>query len=124
MALTRVKEGENLIKCNDLISPAYQNVSPVLADAPVLSTVSHGLTAFKSQCPVATWDAEAFKDRRAYIRALNDRALPYEVQNMMLHNIGQDWITKDIETGHNTQFAAPENFSSIIVELAKQSEAM
>ena len=43
---------------------------------------------------------------------------------MMLQGTGQEWITKDIETGHSPQFAAPEKLSSIILELAKQFEAM
>lgn len=102
----------------------FHDVPPVLADAAVLSTISHGLTAFKSPCPAATWDAEAFKGRCAYIRTLNDQAIPYEVQNIMLQESGQEWITRDIETGHSPQFAAPEKLGSIILELAKHFEAM
>lgn len=122
--LTIVQEVENLIRCDDPKPPAFHDVSPVLADAAVLSLISSGLTSFKSPCPAATWDAEAFKGRCAYIRTLNDRALPYEAQNMMLDATGQEWITRDIETGHSPQFAAPEKLSGIILELAKHFEAM
>ena len=115
---------ENLIKCDDPKPPLYQDVPPVLADAAVLSAISHGLTSFKSPCPAATWDADAFKGRCAYIRTLNDQAVPFPVQNMMLEGTGQEWITKDVETGHSPQFAAPEKLCNIIVELAKQFETM
>ena len=43
---------------------------------------------------------------------------------MMLEGTGQEWITKDIETGHSPQFAAPEKLSNIMVELAKHFETM
>lgn len=86
----RVDEKENLVRCDDPKPPLFQDVSPVLADAAVLSTVSPSLTSFKSPCPAATWDTEAFKGRCAYIRTLNDRAIPYEIQNMMLQGTGQE----------------------------------
>ena len=102
----------------------YQDVSPVLADTAVLSGISHCLTSFKSPCPAASWDAEAYKGRCAYIRTINDRALPFKAQNMILEATGQDWIIRDIETGHSPQLAAPEKLCGIIVELAEHFEAM
>lgn len=122
--LTGVQEDENLLRCDDPKPPAFHDVPPVLADAAALSIISSGLTSVKSPCPAATWDTEAFKDRCAYIRTLHDRALPYEAQNMMLEATGQKWITRDIETGHSPQLAAPEKLSGIILELAKHFEAM
>ena len=113
-----------MIKCNDPKPPLFHDVSPALADGAVLSSISHGLTSFKSPCPAATWDAEAYKGRCAYIRTLHDRAMPYEVQNMMLQATEQEWITKDIETGHCPQLADPKTLSGIILELAKHFEAM
>ena len=102
----------------------YQDVSPVLADAAILSARSHSLTSFRSPCPAATWDTEAFRGRCAYIRTLNNQAIPYEAQNMMLQGTGQEWITKDIETGFSPQLAAPETLSSMLLDLARQFEAM
>ena len=113
-----------MIKCDDPKPPLYQDVPSLLADAAVLSAISHGLTSFKSPCPAASWDADAFKGRCAYIRTLNDQAVPFPVQNMMLEGTGQAWIIKDIETGHSPQFAAPERLSNIILELAKHFETM
>ena len=43
---------------------------------------------------------------------------------MMLEGTGQVWITRDIETGHSPQLAAPEQLCRIILELAKQFQAM
>ena len=77
-----------------------------------------------SPCPTATWDAEAFKGRCAFIRTLKDQAIPLEVQDMILQGTGQEWITRDIDTGHSPQLAAPEKLSSIILELAEYFEAL
>ena len=43
---------------------------------------------------------------------------------MILEATGQDWIVRDIETGHMPQMAAPEKLCGIIVELARRFEAM
>jgi len=43
---------------------------------------------------------------------------------MMLAGTEQEWIIKDIETGHSPQIVAPEKLCSILIELAKQFEAM
>ncbi|KAL8820634.1 MAG: hypothetical protein Q9223_001178 [Gallowayella weberi] len=120
----QIDEKENLVKCEDPKPPVFHDLPPVLADAAVLSSISQSLTSFRSPCPAATWYTEAFKGRCAYIRTVNDRAVPYEVQNMMLQGSGQEWITRDIETGHSAQLAAPESLSSIIIEIASQLEAM
>ncbi|KAL8793250.1 MAG: hypothetical protein Q9195_004186 [Heterodermia aff. obscurata] len=120
----RVDETENLVKCDDPKPPLFQDVSPVLADAAILSAVNHCLTAFKSPCPVASWDEQAYKGRCAYIRTLNDQAVPYEVQNMIIKGTEQEWLIRDIETGHSPQLAAPDKLSAMIIELAQQFEVM
>ena len=43
---------------------------------------------------------------------------------MMLAGTGQEWITKDIETGHSAQLAKPEQLCSILLELASQFQAL
>lgn len=77
-----------------------------------------------SPCPAASWDSEAYKGRIAYIRTVNDQAIPYAAQTMMLQATGQEWDTWDIETGHSPQLAAPEKLADILVEIAKKFEAL
>lgn len=78
-----------MIRCADPRPPLYQDVPTILGDAAVLSCISPSLTSFKSPCPAATWDAEGFKGRCAYIRTTKDQAVPYEVQGMMLQATGR-----------------------------------
>jgi hypothetical protein len=95
-----------------------------IADAAVLSCVSQGKTSFTSPCPAASWDTESFKGRIAYVKTVNDRAVPYEAQSPMLQATEQEWITRDMQTSHSPQLAAPEKLADILVELAKQFEIL
>jgi hypothetical protein len=98
----------------------YPEVSPALADAAAASTVAQGLTAFYSPMPRASWDSDAFKDRVAYIRTVNDTGLPLFAQQMMLDNTKDvDWIVKDIESDHSPQLSHPEKLSELLLDLAR-----
>lgn len=94
------------------------------ADAAVASSISHSLTSFKTPCPAASWYTEGYKGRCAYIKTTKDQAVPYEVQNMMLQGTGQEWITREMETGHSPQLAAPEDLARHILELAEMFVCM
>lgn len=70
--------------------------------------------------PRASWDSNDFKNRVAYIRTLNDTAVPALVQQMMIDNAaGAEWVIKDIESDHSPHLSHPEKFSKMLLELAK-----
>jgi hypothetical protein len=73
--------------------------------------------------PRTSWDSEEFKNRVAYIRTVNDTAVPVFVQQMMIDNAkGAEWIVKDIESDHSPHLSHPKKFSGMLLELAKQFE--
>jgi hypothetical protein len=43
---------------------------------------------------------------------------------MMVQASGQEWIVNDIDTSHSAQLAAPEKLADIILDIAKQFEAL
>jgi hypothetical protein len=86
--------------------------------------MSQGKTSFTSPIPAASWNTEAFKGRIAYVKTVNDAAVPYVAQEMMLQASGQEWITRDIETAHSAQLAAPEKLADILLEIAKVFEGL
>ena len=86
--------------------------------------VNHCLTAFQSPCPVASWNEQAYEGRCAYIRTVNDQALSYEVQTMIIEGTKQEWLIRDIETGHSPQLSAPDTLSEMIIELTQQFDVM
>lgn len=118
------QEKENLLCCDDPKPPLYHDVAPALADAACQSALKQGMTSFRSPCPVASWDTEAFKDRIAYVHTLDDRAVPHVAQSAMVQATGQKWITREIQSAHSPQLSAPEELAEILVELADQWNAM
>lgn len=122
--LTGNQEPANLLRCDDPKPPLFNDLPSELADAAVLSCVSQCKTSFISPCPAASWDSEAYKGRIAYVKTINDQAVPYAAQAMMLQASGQEWITRDIETGHSPQLVAPEKLADILVEIAEHFEAL
>jgi hypothetical protein len=114
----------NLLRCVDRIPPLYQDVPTTLADAAAASALAQGMTSFVSPCPRATWQDDEYKGRVAYIRTLNDAAIPLPVQQNMLDGTGAKWIIKDIESGHSPQLSQPERLTGMLVELAKEFEVL
>jgi hypothetical protein len=80
--------------------------------------MAQGMTSFTSPVPRASWDSEEYKGRVAFIRTLQDAAIPLEVQQMMIDGTGVEWMIRDIESGHSAQLAQPEKLAEILVELA------
>lgn len=119
-----MQEADNLLRCDDPRPPLFGDLPSDLADAAVLSCISQCKTSFTSPYPAASWDEEAYKGRLAYIKTVNDQAVPYAAQTMMLEATGQEWITRDMETSHSPQLAAPEKLADILVELAKHFESL
>lgn len=109
----------NLLRCDERIGPLYQDVQPVVADSAAVSAMAQGMTSFNSPCPRATFDNENYKGRIAFIRTLNDAAIPLQVQQMMIDGTGVEWIVKDIESGHSPQISQPEKLAEILLELGK-----
>ena len=75
-------------------------------------------------CPRASWDEKDFKDRCAFIRALKDRCIPYDIQNMMIKATEQRWILRDVDSGRNPQLSQPEKLTEVIVKLVKHFEGV
>lgn len=86
--------------------------------------MAQGMTSFTSPIPRATWDSDEYQGRVAFIRTLNDAAIPLPVQQMMLDGTGAQWVVKDIESGHSPQISQPENLTAILIELAKGFESL
>ena len=105
------------------MGPLYQDVSVELAEPVAVSAMAQGMTSFTSPVPRASWDSEDYKGRVAFIRTVNDAAIPLAVQQMMLDGTGIKWIVKDIESGHSPQVSQPESLAKIVVDLAKSFES-
>ena len=86
--------------------------------------MAQGMTSFTSPCPRATWDSDEYKGRVAFIRTLNDAAIPLPVQQMMLDGTGVDWIVEDIDSSHSPQVSQPEKLATMLLDLGKRFETI
>jgi hypothetical protein len=94
----------------------------MLTEALAASSVPQCLGSFTSPVPRASWDAEDFKGRVAFIRAINDAGIPLQIQQMMIDGSGEDWIVRDMESGHSPNVSQPEKLVEILVALVKLFE--
>ena len=96
----------------------FHDVPDLLAEAAEQSAISHSLSSFESPCPPCSWIEPDFRGRCAYIRALDDRAVPFEIQRKLLRRSQVDhWIVRDIKTSHTPHLAKPEQLRDIILEV-------
>lgn len=103
----------------------FHDVEPTaLAASAVASCLCPSLSSFTSPIPAASWNASGYKGRCAYIKTTDDRAVPVQVQDMMIGGTGQEWITREIHSSHDAQISQAEKLTEIVVELAQQFESL
>ncbi|KAF2447371.1 hypothetical protein P171DRAFT_511642 [Karstenula rhodostoma CBS 690.94] len=115
----------NLLRCDDRVGPLYQDVTPSdLRDVVAVAAMAQGIPSFNSPVPRATWDSDQYKGRIAFIKTLNDGAIPPHVQQAWIEGTGVEWKVKEMQSGHSPQLSQPEKLSDILLELAKEFEAL
>ncbi|KAF7946887.1 uncharacterized protein EAE97_004136 [Botrytis byssoidea] len=113
-------EPSGILTCADPGPPLYSDVTPIVfQNAIVNSTLCPSYASWHSPCPRASWDQESFKGKIAFIRTLNDTGIPLQFQDMFMQNTGEEWIVKDMNTGHSPQLGQPERVCDVLIELAR-----
>jgi hypothetical protein len=105
------------------VGPLYQDVPGDLAAVVAVSAMAQGMTSFTSPIPRASWDSDDYKGRIAFVRTVNDAAIPLAIQQMMIDGSGVEWIIEDMESGHSPQISQPEKLATILIELARTFES-
>ncbi|KAF7925185.1 hypothetical protein BELL_0866g00020 [Botrytis elliptica] len=113
-------EPSGILTCADPGPPLYSDVTPlVFQNAIVNSTLCPSYASWHSPCPRASWDQESFKGKIAFIRTLNDTGIPLQFQDMFMQSTGEEWIVRDMDTGHSPQLVQPERVCDVLIELAR-----
>ncbi|KAG8533596.1 uncharacterized protein KY384_001336 [Bacidia gigantensis] len=58
------------------------------------------MRAFDSANPQTAWSEPDFAGRLAYIRCINDQAMPLQFQDSLMQMTAVEWKVSDIDTGH------------------------
>lgn len=75
----------------------------------------HATLAFESPAPSQAWGETAYDGRRAFLRCMQDHALPTFVQDMFLQRSGVTWDVKDVESGHEAHVSRLEEVCEAVI---------
>ena len=114
----------NMLRCPDPKPPLYQDIPEENADVAVASCMNPCLSSWTTPCPPASWNEKDFQGRCAFIRTTQDQCVPYDIQNMMIKATEQEWILRDIDSGHSPQLSQPEKLADIILELVQKFQTL
>lgn len=54
------------------------------------------------------WKDDGYNGRRAYVRCLQDIAIPIAVQDHFVERSGVDWIVKTLDASHSPFLSMPD----------------
>ena len=74
------------------------------------------MKVFSSPAPPPAWAEPAFEGQLAFLRCLNDKALPISKQDMFVEQSGVEWMVKDIHGGHFALLSRAETVTKMIVD--------
>ena len=74
----------------------FHDVPDAAASEAVAALRPQSAISVSSPCPSPAWEEQAFAGRCAYIRCLEDKALPCLAQDEMLNASGVEWLVKTL----------------------------
>lgn len=78
------------------------------------------MRAFDSNAPLAAWAEPEFAGNIAFLRCMQDQALPPFLQDTFMQKSGVEWKVKDIEASHSPFASKPEETVKILEEFVKE----
>jgi hypothetical protein len=114
----------DLAEPSNLIEQFYHDCEPAEAAALAKLCNAHSLTALTDAAPSVGW-AE-YDGRRAFIKCLDDRTVPYVAQSAYIDATAVPWITRDFQTSHSPFVSQPAETARAIrefVDIFGKSEA-
>ncbi|KAL7915876.1 hypothetical protein GGI35DRAFT_485339 [Trichoderma velutinum] len=110
-------ETEGVTYTSNQIEVLYHDVSPELAKSVIASLTSQSAMSVQSKPATIGLLDGIYDGRRAYIRCLQDGALPLAAQDGMLAQSGVEWITKSLESSHSPYLSMPDELTRVVVEI-------
>ncbi|KAK4081642.1 uncharacterized protein Triagg1_2383 [Trichoderma aggressivum f. europaeum] len=110
-------EAEGVTYTKNEIETFYHDVSPELAKTIIPTLTSQSAMSVQSRPAAVGWLDNVYDGRRAYIRCLQDGALPLAAQDGMLALSGVEWIIKSLEASHSPYLSMPDELTSVVAEI-------
>ena len=104
------------------ISPAietlFHDVDHETAARLAATLLPHAALAFESPAPSQAWAETAYDKKRAFLRCMQDRALPTAVQDMFIQRSGVTWDVKDVDAGHEAHISRSKEVCEAVIGFA------
>ncbi|QYS93741.1 Prolyl aminopeptidase [Trichoderma simmonsii] len=110
-------ESEGVTYTRNQIETFYHDVSPELAKTMIASLTSQSGLSVQSKPDAIGWLDGVYDGRRAYIRCLQDGALPLAAQDGLLAQSGVEWIIRSLEASHSPYLSMPDELTSVVAEI-------
>ncbi|KAL8729374.1 MAG: hypothetical protein Q9166_004767 [cf. Caloplaca sp. 2 TL-2023] len=78
------------------------------------------MRALDTSAPPAAWAEPEYAGSLAFVRCMQDQALPPPLQDMFVEKSGVQWTVKDIEAGHFAFASKPEELLKILRDFTQQ----
>lgn len=98
----------------------YHDVSPELAKTMIASLTSQSGLSVQSKPAAIGWLDGVYDGRRAYIRCLQDGALPLAAQDGLLAQSGVEWIIRSLEASHSPYLSMPDELTGVVAEIISE----
>lgn len=86
--------------------------------------VPHSTLAFFSPQPTPAFSDEASKGLCAYIKLMQDQAVPVPGQEAMMQYSGAEWVVRELQMSHNSGFVTKtDEMAKTIVELVQEFQS-
>ncbi|TVY50480.1 hypothetical protein LCER1_G006878 [Lachnellula cervina] len=76
----------------------------------------HAMNVFETPSPPPAWQEPGFEGSLAYLRCVQDKAVPVFVQDMMMEKTGVEWIVGDIDTSHFPFLSRPSEVTEVLTK--------
>ncbi|PNP52199.1 hypothetical protein THARTR1_07408 [Trichoderma harzianum] len=109
-------EAEGVTYTMNEMQTFYHDVSPELARTVMATLTSQSALSAQSKPAAIGWLDDVYDGRRAYIRCLQDGAVPLAAQDGMLAQSGVEWIIKSLEASHSPYLSMPDELTRVVAE--------
>ncbi|UKZ75426.1 hypothetical protein TrVFT333_003111 [Trichoderma virens FT-333] len=110
-------EAEGVLYTINDVETFYHDCPAEIASSVTATLKPHSEEALKTAPSAVGWQDKAYNGRRAYIRCLQDRALPITIQDHLIARSEVEWVVKALDSSHSPFLSMPDELARVLVEI-------
>ncbi|OPB36366.1 hypothetical protein A0O28_0054450 [Trichoderma guizhouense] len=113
-------ETEGLLYTFNPTETFHHDCSAELASSVTETLMPHSELALKTASSAVGWKDKAYDGRRAYIRCLQDKALPIGIQDHLISRSEVEWVVKSLDSSHSPFLSMPGELTRVVEEIVEE----